>query len=199
MIGVLLFRPTGSEHRIVKAERDQEPVRPKVAAASQPRAPGQKATGVDVARLSGWDIVLAADALPSERYAAEEFQRLFARASGIELPIVTVVARTDRHVFIGPGEAMRSRGVGFSVDDFGRLFVPDVFRFAVNVLDAGGNLITRIGRYGNTDDDGIRLAWGAYVSVSGGRLFISDMANRRVTAVALTAAAEATARVPAAR
>ncbi|MCH2115697.1 MAG: hypothetical protein MK171_12400, partial [Pirellulales bacterium] len=43
--------------------------------------------GVDLARLSGWDIVLGASAIPSEQYAAEEFQRLFKQASGIRLPI----------------------------------------------------------------------------------------------------------------
>ena len=29
--------------------------------------------GVDLARLNGWDIVVAVDAIPSEKYAAEEF------------------------------------------------------------------------------------------------------------------------------
>lgn len=90
-------------------------------------------------------------------------------------------------------------GARFALDDFARLFVPDVFRFAVNVLDARGNLIARIGRYGNADDPGLSLAWPAYASCSGGELFIGDMANRRVSVVALTADATATADVPAAR
>ena len=38
---------------------------------------------------TGWDIVVAADALPSEAYAAEEFRSIFAQATGIDLPIVT--------------------------------------------------------------------------------------------------------------
>ena len=54
--------------------------------------------GVDLARLDGWDIVLGAEAIPSERYAAEEFQRLFAQASGIRLPIVATAA--DRFICI---------------------------------------------------------------------------------------------------
>ena len=87
-------------------------------------------------------------------------------------------------------------GARFSVDDFGRLFVPDVFSFAVNVLDASGNLITRLGHYGNADDPGLALAWGAYTSCSGGKLFISDMANRRVLMVGLASAASAVVDVP---
>ncbi len=90
-------------------------------------------------------------------------------------------------------------GARFSVDDFGRLYVPDAFRFAVNVLDPAGNLIGRIGRYGNPDDPGIRLAWSAYVAAADGKLYISDMANRRVTAVNISAAAVGVADVPAAK
>ena len=87
-------------------------------------------------------------------------------------------------------------GPRFALDGFGRLFAPDVFRFAVNVLDAEGNLIARLGRYGNADDGGLSLAWAAYASCSGGKLFLSDMANRRVSVVALTAAGTAEAPVP---
>ncbi|MHB8971703.1 MAG: DUF4838 domain-containing protein [Pirellulaceae bacterium] len=58
-------------------------------------------TGVDLAQLSGWDIVVAKDASPGEAYAAEEFRTIFAEASGIQLPIVTAPPeRADRHVWI---------------------------------------------------------------------------------------------------
>ena len=88
-------------------------------------------------------------------------------------------------------------GARFSVDDYGRLFVPDVFRFCVHVLDGSGNVIARLGRYGNADDPGASLAWGAYVCAAGGKLFISDMANRRVSIVRLAPTAAATADIPA--
>ena len=48
---------------------------------------------VDLANLGEWDIVVAADALPSEAYAAEEFQQHVARATGHTLPIVTASDR----------------------------------------------------------------------------------------------------------
>ena len=93
--------------------------------------------GVDLAQLKGWDIVLAKDAIPSEKYAAEEFQEFFRQASGIELPIVTAVDRPDRHVFIGPGKMLRSSNVAFGIDDFGdedlRIIVRDD-----NIAIAGG-------------------------------------------------------------
>ena len=49
--------------------------------------------GVDLARLNGWDIVVADDAIASEIYAAEEFQELFRQASGVKLPIVRKIDR----------------------------------------------------------------------------------------------------------
>ena len=93
--------------------------------------------GVDLAALDGWDIVIAADAIPSESFAAEEFQRYVAEATGRTLSIVTSRDRADRHVFIGPGKLMRNSKLGFAVDEFG----PEDLRIVVrdrNVTIAGG-------------------------------------------------------------
>ncbi|MCG3181876.1 MAG: hypothetical protein BIFFINMI_04311 [Phycisphaerae bacterium] len=88
-----------------------------------------------------------------------------------------------------------------AVDEYGRSFVPDVFQFSVMMLDTSGNQVARIGRYGNADSAGpgstipdpeIGLAWPAYVSVRGGKLFISDALNRRITVVKFEPSAEAT-------
>ncbi len=40
----------------------------------------------------------------------------------------------------------------FVLDYFARSFTPEHHRYAVGVLDANGNLILRVGRYGNVDD-----------------------------------------------
>ncbi|MCP4640878.1 MAG: DUF4838 domain-containing protein, partial [bacterium] len=93
--------------------------------------------GVDLAQMEGWDIVVATDAIPAERCAAEEFQALFQEASGEELPIVEDIDRPDRHVFVGESLPMRASGVGFSVKEFEaedlRLVVRDS-----NIAIAGG-------------------------------------------------------------
>ncbi|OGF46136.1 MAG: hypothetical protein A2452_00275 [Candidatus Firestonebacteria bacterium RIFOXYC2_FULL_39_67] len=39
----------------------------------------------------------------------------------------------------------------FDVDDYGRVYVPDAIRFAVQVLDTNGNPLLRFGSYGNSD------------------------------------------------
>ena len=93
--------------------------------------------GIDLAQLKDWDIVLADDAIPSERYAAEEFQQFFGEASGAKLPIVHKVNRPDRHIFIGVSLAMRSSNVGFSIDDFGEEDLRIVVRDG-NIAIAGG-------------------------------------------------------------
>ncbi|MBA4387926.1 MAG: hypothetical protein C0404_08085 [Verrucomicrobia bacterium] len=42
----------------------------------------------------------------------------------------------------------------FDLDGFDRAWVPATHTFSINVLDANGNLIARIGRYGNADNRG---------------------------------------------
>ncbi|MFH1022626.1 MAG: SMP-30/gluconolactonase/LRE family protein [Planctomycetota bacterium] len=77
----------------------------------------------------------------------------------------------------------------FDLDGFDRVFVPDVARFSVRVLDSAGNELTRIGRYGNADSAGpgskipepeIAFAWPAYVAATDEAVYVSDMLNRRV-------------------
>ena len=58
-------------------------------------------------------IVVASDAILSERYAAEEFQRFFERASGVLLPIEEAGDETRAQVLIGPG------AMGVDAEDLG--------------------------------------------------------------------------------
>jgi hypothetical protein len=87
----------------------------------------------------------------------------------------------------------------FDLDDYGRLFVPDVFRFSIGVLDSAGNQITRFGGYGNADSAGAGSAvptpaipFGApnAVAVAGDHVYVADRKNRRIAVVRLTYAAE---------
>ena len=41
--------------------------------------------GVDLASLSNWDIVISADAIGSEKYAAKEFQNYLADVGAMQL------------------------------------------------------------------------------------------------------------------
>jgi hypothetical protein len=93
----------------------------------------------------------------------------------------------------------------FCLDLFARSFVPEVERYRVAVLDAAGNLILRVGQYGNVDD-GVPLAPDPEAtvrdrSIGGGevalfhaayvgthtdrRLFIHDAGNGRIVGVRL--------------
>jgi hypothetical protein len=85
----------------------------------------------------------------------------------------------------------------FALDYFGRSFAPEIDHFSVAVLDANGNLILRLGRYGNADSAGpdslvplggdeVGLMHGAYVAVdTDRRLFIADGGNARILSVKL--------------
>ncbi len=92
----------------------------------------------------------------------------------------------------------------FAVDYFARSFAPEIDRYSVAVLDAAGNVILRVGRYGNVDNgkpadpaggppkpqaiggDEVALFYPAYLAVdTDRRLFIADPGNARIVAVTL--------------
>jgi hypothetical protein len=97
----------------------------------------------------------------------------------------------------------------FQLDRFARSFVPETMRYNVAVLDSNGNVIARVGRYGNVDDgrplvaddgpphtrsiggDEVSLVHAAYLGVdTDHRLFIHDAGNGRILSVKLGYAAE---------
>jgi hypothetical protein len=92
----------------------------------------------------------------------------------------------------------------FDLDYFNRSFAPETAHYSVAVLDSSGNLILRIGKYGNVDDgkplileggpanprsiggDEVGLFYAAYVaSHTDRRLFIADAGNARILSVKL--------------
>jgi len=96
-----------------------------------------------------------------------------------------------------------------ALDLYARSFVPEVDHYSVAVLDTNGNLILRIGRYGNIDDgkpivaaggppntrklggDEVALMHAAYLAThSDRRLFVADAGNARILSIKLGYAAE---------
>jgi hypothetical protein len=120
----------------------------------------------------------------------------------------------------GVGWFGKNRGVGcgcfnarMAYDYFNRTFAPEMDRYSVAVLDGNGNLILRVGRYGNSDDgkplippadagrlaprsiggDEVALMHGAYLAThTDRRLFIADAGNERIISVKLEYAANET-------
>ncbi len=103
----------------------------------------------------------------------------------------------------------------FSLDYYARSFVPELRRYSVAVLDTNGNLILRIGTYGNLDDglplvkdalsknsksignDEVAIFHGAYLAThTDKRLFISDKGNSRITSVKINYHTEEKIKVP---
>ncbi len=90
----------------------------------------------------------------------------------------------------------------FDVDDFGRVYVPDVLRFCIHVYDNAGNLLTDLGHYGNCDDTGrdgpgIPFGWPMSCAVNkAGRLYVADVLNQRIVRVDPAHAAEETVALP---
>lgn len=82
-------------------------------------------------------------------------------------------------------------------DYLNRTFAPELERYSVAILDSNGNLITRVGRYGNRDSmgpkslkpvggDEITMIHGAYLSTLTDKfLYIADIGNDRIISVKL--------------
>jgi hypothetical protein len=102
------------------------------------------------------------------------------------------------------GHACGCANSRFCLDYFARSFVPEIGHYTVGVLDTNGNLILRVGRYGNADDgkpliaaggppntrsiggDEVGLFYPAYLGThTDRRLFIADPGNGRVLSVRL--------------
>jgi DNA-binding beta-propeller fold protein YncE len=92
-------------------------------------------------------------------------------------------------------------------DLYGRVYAPSAFHFSVEMLDSAGNRIARIGSYGNGDSAGPgslvpqpEIAFAGPVACAfserDSRLYVSDMANRRVVAIKCSYAAEAACAIP---
>ncbi|PCJ52583.1 MAG: hypothetical protein COA79_23550 [Planctomycetota bacterium] len=92
----------------------------------------------------------------------------------------------------------------FELDYFARSFAPETRHFSIAVLDSNGNLITRVGQYGNVEDgmpsikqgspksvrsiggDEVGLFHAPFLSVhTDKRLFIADLGNVRILSVKL--------------
>ena len=69
------------------------------------------------------------------------------------------------------------------------------FRLCVSVFGTAGDLITRVGRYGNADDStgpDVHFTWPAYVDVVGDKFYVVDSNANRVAVVRTQYAAEGT-------
>ena len=97
------------------------------------------ATTIAEKRKSRYRIVIAADAIPSERYAAEELQRYLERISGAKLPILTDTGPlASREILLGDNAHLRTLKQKIDFNKLG----PDGFVLRTE----GGKLVIAGGR-----------------------------------------------------
>lgn len=103
-----------------------------------------------------------------------------------------------------PGSGCDCWNTRFMIDYFERSFAPETDHCSVAVLDTNGNLVLRLGRYGNVDEgkplqaaggpsttrsiggDEVSLNYSTYVAThTDRRLFIADQGNHRLLSVKL--------------
>jgi hypothetical protein len=69
--------------------------------------------------MRDWDIVVDSEAIPSEKYAAQEFQRFFEQATGILLPVHNTNVNASNHIYIGNSVALTESGIMVDVSELG--------------------------------------------------------------------------------
>ncbi len=74
---------------------------------------------VDILTMRDWTIVCAPDATASEKYAAEEFQRLFKETTGLELLLKDAAPGKKHIIFIGPGAVAKAGRLTFDTSAMG--------------------------------------------------------------------------------
>ena len=110
------------------------------------------ADGINLAALEGWNIVVAADALPSERYAAEELRDHLVLATGHTLRIAAVADRSEQTFYVGPGAALQKSDVAFSVEGMGEEDLRIVIRGGTVAIAGGRPRGTLYGVYTFLED-----------------------------------------------
>jgi Domain of unknown function (DUF4838) len=98
--------------------------------------PGMAVDGTP-AQMKDWTVIVADDAIPSERFAAEEFQSLFCQLTGHELALAPVSPNAAHAIYIGPGAAAAAPGIAFDAAGMGE----EALRIRVdgkNIAIAGG-------------------------------------------------------------
>ena len=72
-------------------------------------APNSPKNGPTIGQVNNFQIVLSADAIPSEKYAAQELQTFYQQATGVQLPIRRV-AKDSGNLFVGRHESLSKLG-----------------------------------------------------------------------------------------
>src|SRR5437868_1400681 len=79
-----------------------------------------QAQQLDLEAFKDWKIIVTDDAIPSEKFAALEFQSLFEQATGNKLQLANVPAGKTKNIFIGYSDFMRSSDCNFITSDLGK-------------------------------------------------------------------------------
>ncbi|MEM3011557.1 MAG: DUF4838 domain-containing protein [Candidatus Bathyarchaeia archaeon] len=108
--------------------------------------------------MKNWDIVVKSTAIPSEKYAAQEFQNLFRQATRIHLPIHETEETISNHVFIGENSALDECDVKIDVSNLGEEGFRVVIRKDFIAIVGGKPRGTLYGVYQFLEDEmGIRF------------------------------------------
>ncbi len=103
--------------------------------------------------MRDWDIVVDSEAIPSEKYAAQEFQRFFEQAVGFLLPIHNTNGGASNHVYVGNSAALAESGVMADVSELGEEGLHVIIRKNLLAIVGGRPRGTLYGVYQFLEDE----------------------------------------------
>jgi hypothetical protein len=120
--------------------------------------------------------------------------------SEVEGEYLTRFERVYPYVMGGVPGGCNCKAARFDLDEYGRLFVPDLCQERVLVLDNAGNRIFTVQDSTPAEADGkgakLHLGWPARLAVSRQAIYFSDPVNNRIMRLALTWRTEDTCPLP---
>ncbi len=108
--------------------------------------------------MRDWDIVVDSEAIPSEKYAAQEFQHFFEQATGILLLVHNTNVNASNHVYIGKSVALAESGAIADVSELGEEGLHVIIRKNLLAIVGGRPRGTLYGVYQYLEDEmGVRF------------------------------------------
>ncbi len=103
--------------------------------------------------MRNWDIIVDSEAIPSEKYAAQEFQHFFEQATDILLPVHNSNEKASNHVYIGKSAALSESGITVDASKLGEEGLHIIIKDDVLVIVGGRPRGTLYGVYQFIEDE----------------------------------------------
>jgi len=111
-----------------------------------------------ISKMRGWDLVGDLEAIPAEKYAAQEFQHILGQSTGMSLPVRNSGKEASHHVYIGKSAALAEDNITIDTSKLGEEDFQVIIRDDLLAIVGGRPRGTLYGVYQFLEDElGVRF------------------------------------------